>query len=240
MKTRVEARISPKSPDGQKARMPASKAARKEDPETEEHSPRDRIMAAALRLFAQKGLHGAGIREIAREALVNVNLIAYYFKTKEDLYANLIEATAHELESARGAILEGLDHKYAPGVPPVGEIMYAFVHPVFVLIERDARAWTDFILAFRREMGTEIWRSVNARTQVPVLRRFVTALHRSLPSASRSDIVFAMELAVHSLTITAESIATSVLGETLTADRSPQSLETQWIQALSAAAARFA
>src|ERR1700722_15802742 len=105
-----------------------------EDEKSGSTSPRERIMAAGLRLFAQKGLHGAGVREIAREAAVNVNLISYYFKTKEELYSQLIEATAHELNSARSAILEELDHRYSPGVPPVGDIMYAFVHPVFSLI----------------------------------------------------------------------------------------------------------
>jgi AcrR family transcriptional regulator len=219
---------------GRSQKMPIRQEA-KSDPS----SPRERIMAAGLRLFAQKGLHGAGVREIAREAAVNVNLISYYFKTKEELYSQLIEATAHELNSARSAILEDLDHKYSPGVPPVGDIMYAFVHPVFSLIGRDAQLWNDFILAFRREMGTEIWRDVNTRTLAPVMRRFVTVLHRSLPSAKRSDVVFVLELAVHSLTITADTVENAVLGESLRADRAPEELERQLVQALSAAAARF-
>jgi AcrR family transcriptional regulator len=196
-------------------------------------------MLSAMRLFAQKGLHGVGVREIARGAGVNVNLISYYFKTKEDLYARLIEATAHELNSARSAILEELDHRYSPGVPPVSEIMYAFVHPVFELIKRDARVWDDFILAFRREMGTEVWQEVNKRTLTPVMRRFVTALHRSLPSAKRSDVVFILELAVHSLTITSDSLESSLIGESLRADRAPEGVEDQLIHALAAAAARF-
>jgi AcrR family transcriptional regulator len=207
--------------------------------ESDQVAPRERIMVAALGLFAQKGLHGVGVREIAREAGVNVNLISYYFKTKDELYARLIESTAHELNSARSAILEELDHKYSPGVPPVGEIMYAFVHPVFELIQRDARVWNDFILAFRREMGTEVWRDVNTRTITPVMRRFVTVLHRSLPSAKRSDVVFVLELAVHSLTITADNVESSVLGESLRGEREPGGVENQLIQALAAAAARF-
>jgi AcrR family transcriptional regulator len=214
------------------------------EPTTEETkadpaSPRERIMVAALGLFAQKGLHGVGVREIARAAGVNVNLISYYFKSKDELYARLIEATAHDLNSARSAILEELDHKYSPGVPPVSDIMYAFVHPVFELIQRDARVWNDFIQAFRREMGTAIWRDVNTRTLTPVMRRFVTALHRSLPSAKRSDVVFVLELAVHSLTITADSVESTLLGENLRADRGPEGLENQLVQALAAAASRF-
>jgi hypothetical protein len=117
--------------------------------------------------------------------------------------------------------------------------MYAFVHPVFELINRDARVWDDFILAFRREMGTEVWQEVNKRTLTPVMRRFVTALHRSLPSAKRSDVVFILELAVHSLTITSDSLESSLIGESLRADRAPEGVEDQLIHALAAAAARF-
>jgi AcrR family transcriptional regulator len=202
-------------------------------------SPRERIMAAAAKLFAQKGLHGAGLREIAREAMVNVNLIAYHFKTKEELYAQVIEATANELNSARDIILEALDHRYSPGVPPVSEIMYAFVHPVFTIIERDEQVWRYFLGAYRRETSTDIWNDVNKRTTVPVMRRFTTALHRSLPSAKRSDVIFVLELAIQSLAISEEASSASMLGESLAADRAPQDLESQLIRGLTAAAACF-
>jgi AcrR family transcriptional regulator len=202
-------------------------------------SPKERILVAATKLFAEKGLHGAGIREIARDAGVNVNLIAYHFRTKQELYAQVIEATAHELNSGRNTILEELEHRYAPGLPPVREIMHAFIHPVFALIERDAQAWTDFVRAYLRESGTAVWDDVNSRTLVPVLRRFVTALHRSLPAAKRSDVIFVLELAYHSLEITVEPDAASILGDSLKADRQPKELENQMVSALTAAAARF-
>ena len=72
-------------------RLSASAAVIRQIPISEESksdaaAPRDRIMLSAMRLFAQKGLHGVGVREIARGAGVNVNLISYYFKTKEDLW----------------------------------------------------------------------------------------------------------------------------------------------------------
>ncbi|RPJ09865.1 MAG: TetR/AcrR family transcriptional regulator [Spirochaetaceae bacterium] len=50
---------------------------------------RGRILAAAKKVFAQKGYSGARIDEIAGEAAVNKALIYYYFKSKEAILNEL-------------------------------------------------------------------------------------------------------------------------------------------------------
>ena len=44
-----------------------------------------RIVAAAEEIFAEEGLAGARMDEIARAAKVNKALLYYYFKSKEEL-----------------------------------------------------------------------------------------------------------------------------------------------------------
>src|SRR5688500_11598850 len=48
---------------------------------------RERLLLAALRLFAQKGFAKASTREIASAAGVNIASISYYFGDKAGLYA---------------------------------------------------------------------------------------------------------------------------------------------------------
>ena len=56
----------------------------------EENSVRDKIMDTAIPLFAMKGFSGVTVRELSKEAGVNIALISYYFGGKEKLYAHLL------------------------------------------------------------------------------------------------------------------------------------------------------
>ncbi len=55
--------------------------AQKTKPEGE-MEPRERILAAAVPLFAQKGYAAVGVREIAAAGGVNISMISYYFEGK--------------------------------------------------------------------------------------------------------------------------------------------------------------
>lgn len=50
----------------------------------------DQIFATACNVFLRYGFHGTKTRQIALSAGVNISLIHYYFRTKEQLYAKVI------------------------------------------------------------------------------------------------------------------------------------------------------
>ncbi|MGZ0148816.1 TetR/AcrR family transcriptional regulator [Kribbella sp. WER1] len=52
---------------------------------------RERILSAALEVFAAKGYESASISEITKAAGVSRGLVAYYFATKEELAAELLD-----------------------------------------------------------------------------------------------------------------------------------------------------
>lgn len=60
-------------------------------PELLADGTRDRVLHAAGAVFAERGFRRATVREICRRAQVNIASVNYYFKSKQDLYADVLE-----------------------------------------------------------------------------------------------------------------------------------------------------
>jgi AcrR family transcriptional regulator len=68
---------------------------------------RERIVDAAVDLFWTRGFGGAGLRDIADLASINVASIYHYFPSKQDLLVAIIEQTYEQcLEQAEQALAE--------------------------------------------------------------------------------------------------------------------------------------
>lgn len=69
---------------------------------------RARILDAALRLVADRGIEGTSIRGVASGAQVSLATVLHYYGSKEGLYEACIEAMYAELEDLRAALLGAL------------------------------------------------------------------------------------------------------------------------------------
>jgi AcrR family transcriptional regulator len=67
-------------------------------------STKDRLLEAGLRVFAERGFHGASIRDICRHAQTNVAAVHYYFHGKEKLHRAVIE---HAIQSLAAQFAAG-------------------------------------------------------------------------------------------------------------------------------------
>src|SRR5437868_1277393 len=80
---------------------------------------RERILAAAERIFARHGFFAARVSEIAKEAGVADGTIYLYFKSKDDLLISLFESRMKQVNAdLRAAIADR---------PPI-EQLHAFIH----------------------------------------------------------------------------------------------------------------
>ncbi|MBK9794177.1 MAG: TetR/AcrR family transcriptional regulator [Sphingobacteriales bacterium] len=52
---------------------------------------REDILDVAERLFAEQGFEAVSIREISKEADINIAMVSYYFGSKEKLYEEVID-----------------------------------------------------------------------------------------------------------------------------------------------------
>lgn len=97
---------------------------------------RRKVLGAASVLFAEHGLDGVSVRDVARDAGVSLGLVHHYFGSKDALYQAAIAAMYAELDPLRAdfdqALAEGLD--------------------LAALIERVVRAGFRFACAHRAEI----------------------------------------------------------------------------------------
>lgn len=56
-----------------------------------DENSKQKILNTALKLFANKGFDGVSIREICKEAGVNLCMVSYYFGGKKELYEGIIQ-----------------------------------------------------------------------------------------------------------------------------------------------------
>ena len=89
-----------------------AKAEKKRGPRAEQ-ATRQRILAVALKLFAERGHDGTTISEVARQAEVAQPLLHYYFKSKTELWKAAIDMVYTEHRSEFAAA-EHLIHSLEP------------------------------------------------------------------------------------------------------------------------------
>ncbi|WP_439101786.1 TetR/AcrR family transcriptional regulator [Congregibacter sp.] len=62
-------------------------------------STRDKTLAVATALFAERGLHGVSLAEVAREIGLTKQAVLHHFASKEKLYGEVLASIATELET---------------------------------------------------------------------------------------------------------------------------------------------
>src|SRR5437868_9501368 len=77
----------------------------------EDIGAKERLLEVAVVLFAEKGLEGTSVRDIAKAAGLNLSLVSYYFGGKEGLYKELIRGFALTVKSEIEKIVASSESK---------------------------------------------------------------------------------------------------------------------------------
>jgi AcrR family transcriptional regulator len=75
----------------------SAQALRKPEARRDPEATRDRILRAAVAEFAEKGLGGARVDEIAERAGANKRMLYHYFGNKEDLFLAALESVYEDI-----------------------------------------------------------------------------------------------------------------------------------------------
>ena len=144
---------------------------------------RARILEAAERLFALRGLHGVAIRDIAREAEVDPALVHYHFGTKNELFSVALLSRAEGFMLEREAALEACI-KQANGKPTLEDVIIAYTKPYLEHAESGEEGWRSWfkLLAHSSlslEWAPEVWQEHFD----PFVQKFIDAMKLAAPGA---------------------------------------------------------
>ena len=148
---------------------------------------KDRILAAAERLFARDGVEATSLRTITAEASVNLAAVNYHFQSKEALMHAVIARRLDPLNEKRLALLDAIEAEAGNGPLPLDKVLDALIGPVFEMLRGPGKAFAPM-------MGRILWESSELSEKVfqkhlaHVAVRFFSAFERALPNLPRVEL----------------------------------------------------
>ena len=166
-------------------------------------STRNRILDAAEALFAQKGFEGVSVRQIMSRAGADVSLAYYHFKSKRDLFDQVMLRRADYLNEIRLRALEEVEQRHPDDAPTVDEIIGAFTGPLLDVLANDHDQWSHYFqLIAQINNNPEQGGKLMSRYFDPLVSRFIEALRKALPSCDEQDLYWSYHFLSGALTLT--------------------------------------
>lgn len=154
---------------------------------------RKRIISAAEKIFADKGFRAMTLRDVTKEAKVNLAAVNYHFGSKTKLMHAVIYNRFAPINEERMRRLNALKTEHGGGVIPLRDIFAALIDPLFeaavhkqpkkdnILMRIIGRAFTepaDFMCQMHKDFFKEL------------CLRFISEIQEACPDLSKDEIHF--------------------------------------------------
>ena len=164
---------------------------------------RSAILAAAERLYADRGFGDVTLRDIVAEANVNLAAVNYHFGSKDELIAELFVTRSLATNRERLNELKAAEEK-GGGRASIDAILHALVGPTLrgcLGPDREGSTAARFMIRASIELVPPIRRIKNR--EVDHLRKFAAAMRRAMPGRDDADLYwglhFALAMAHHTI-----------------------------------------
>jgi AcrR family transcriptional regulator len=154
---------------------------------------RDRILDAAEKLFAERGIAGASLRAITAAADANVAAVHYHFGSKDDLVRAVVLRRLQPLNHARLCKLEQVLADTSPDPAPVEAILDTFFRTPLELWASGGLGSVPFFIV--REPAEHVGPLVQ-EVMGELGRSYVAALADALPHLGPEEVMERFQLVV--------------------------------------------
>ena len=161
-------------------------------------STKERILGAAESLFATHGFAGASLRQVTAAAKVNLAAVNYHFGSKDKLIEEVFRRRLDELNTRRLGALGSLAQRPDTTLEAVLE---AYIGPALDL-SRTGGGGAAFVRVLARAYAehNETLRKFLSENYGHVLRQFAAEFQRLLPSLSKEELYWRLDIVTGALT----------------------------------------
>ncbi|WP_237711901.1 TetR/AcrR family transcriptional regulator [Rhodanobacter sp. 115] len=160
-------------------------------------STKDRILAAAETLFAQRGFDGASLRQLTAAAGVNLAAVNYHFGSKEKLVDEVFRRRLDALNQGRLAALATVAGRDSTTLE---DVLEAYIRPALELTHDDNGALFMRVLARAFAEHDDHLRQFLSENYGHVMRQFTAEFTHLLPHLSRAELYWRIDLVTGALT----------------------------------------
>jgi len=182
--------------------MPTAKASRRSklvvDPDA---STKERILSAAEKHFVEHGLQHASVRAITKIAGANSALVVYYFGSKEELFAAVLNRCIEAMVVPRLRALDELEKKSGAAPAPLRSVLRILAEPFFLNRANGLRPAAVYARFYGRMYAepNDVHRRVVGKGFAELQKRFLTALARNLPELPLPELTWRLVMILTAL-----------------------------------------
>lgn len=147
-----------------------------------------RLLDAAERAFAEKGIASASLREITATAGANLAAVNYHFGSKDGLLRAVFARMVDPINEERLARLSDAERASGEEPIPVKQLLRIFLEPVMRHFTPDCCHLPQLIARLHQETN-ESTAAMMAEVLGPVVERFAESLQRTLPHLDASHVL---------------------------------------------------
>lgn len=162
---------------------------------------RQRILRAAGKIFAQGGYRAMTLREVTREAKVNLAAVNYHFGSKMNLMRALLRDRFEPINQQRLWLLDQQIAEHAPNPVPLEAIYDALFRPLFTGIGSAPVDDTSLMQIIGRALTepADFMRGLHKEFFAELSQRFIREIQRSCPELSPEQVQYRFFLSVSTM-----------------------------------------
>jgi len=161
---------------------------------------KSKILDVAEKLFAELGIHATSIRQIVKEAGVNVASLHYHFGSKEAVIHEIITRRLSPINEMKIKRLDQLEKDAAGNPPELEDVLRAFIEP-HIQMQKVAGDKVKILmkLMVQIEDDAERLKVMQDPVFMNVFKRFTSVLQSILPHLTYSELIWRFKFMIFSM-----------------------------------------